>query len=143
MRKLTITVCLATTLLSAVSGHSSQETETNTNTIDTAYSACLDKSEGVTANMNNCSGDASNKMDKRMNQLYKALMKKLPKPKQELLKNSQRKWLAWRTAEQELSYALDPNEGGTLQTVSAGGFAYAMLKRRVQEFERYLTGFEL
>lgn len=78
-----------------------------------------------------------------MNQLYKKLMGKLPKQKQDLLKNSQRKWLAWRTAEQDLSYALDPNEGGTLQTVSAGGFAYEMLKRRVQELEGYLSGLEL
>lgn len=142
MRKLTITTCLVTTLLSAVSCYSAQKAA-ETNTIDAAYSACIDKSDGVTVNMNNCSGEAISKMDKRMNQLYKALMGKLPKPKQELLKNSQRKWLAWRTAEQDLSYALDPNEGGTLQGVSAGGFAYEMLKRRVQEFEGYLTGLEL
>ncbi|MBI5656733.1 MAG: DUF1311 domain-containing protein [Geobacter sp.] len=142
MRELTITVCLLTILFTATSSHSALKT-TETDRIDAAYSACLDKSEGVTANMNNCSGDAISKMDKRMNQVYKALMEKLTKPKQELLKNTQRNWLAWRTTEQDLSYALDPNEGGTLQSVSAGGFAYEMLKRRVQELERYLNGLEL
>ncbi len=142
MRKLTITACLLAILLTAIPGHSAQKTS-ETNAIDAAYADCLDKSQGVTATMNNCSGDAVNKMDNRMNQLYKTLMRKLQKPKQELLKDSQRKWLEWRTAEQELSYALDPNEGGTLQTISAGGFAYEMLKRRVQEFELYLSGLEL
>ncbi|MDR3578871.1 MAG: lysozyme inhibitor LprI family protein [Oryzomonas sp.] len=141
MRKLTITVCLAITLLSVVSGHAAQDTEIAA--IDAAYSACLDKSEGVTATMNDCSGDAIGKMDNRLNQLYKTLMGKLAKPKQELLKNSQRKWLAWRTAEQDLSYALDPNEGGTLQGISANGFAYEMLKRRVQELEVYLSNQEI
>jgi hypothetical protein len=56
MRKLTITACLATTLLTAVSGHSAQDSKIAA--IDAAYSACLDKSDGVTANMNGCSGDA-------------------------------------------------------------------------------------
>lgn len=141
MRKLTISACLATTLLSAMPAYAAQKTETDM--IDVAYSACMDKSDGVTVNMLDCSGAAINKMDKRMNQLYKKLMAKLPKPKQELLKSSQKKWLTWRNAEQDLSYALDPNEGGTLQSVSANGFAYEMLKRRVQEFEGYLTGVEL
>ena len=140
MRKLTIAACLATTLLSTVSGYSAQHTEIDA--IDAAYSTCLDKSEGVTASMNDCSGEAIGKMDKRLNQLYKTLMGTLPKQKQELLKNSQKKWLAWRTAEQDLSYALDPNEGGTLQGVSANGFAYEMLKRRVQELEGYLSNQE-
>lgn len=141
MRRLTIATCLAAILLSAASGHSAQHTEIDA--IDAAYSACLDKSEGVTANMKDCSGEAINKMDSRLNQLYKTLMEKLAKPKQELLRNAQRKWLAWRSAEQDLSYALDPNEGGTLQGVSAGGFAYDMLKRRAQELEVYLSNQEI
>ena len=141
MRKLIISTCMAATLLLAVSAYAAQKTETDT--IDTAYSACMDKSEGVTVNMNDCAGVAISKMDNRLNQLYKTLMGKLPKTKQELLKNSQKKWLAWRTAEQDLSYALDPAEGGTLQTVSANGFAYEMLKRRVHEIEDYLAGLEL
>jgi len=142
MKKLTIAVSLATTVLLAAICNAAPA-KTDTDTIDAAYSACIDKSGGVTIDMNNCSGTAISKMDKRLNQLYKTLMGKLPKAKQDLLKNSQKKWLAWRTAEQDLSYALDPNEGGSLQTVSANGFAYDILKRRVREFEGYLAGLEL
>ena len=66
-------------------------------------------------------------------------MSKLPQKKKELLKNAQKKWLAFRDAESELSYALDPNEGGTLQQVSSGSFAYDMLKKRVTDLEGYLA----
>lgn len=141
MRKVIISVCLVGTVLLATPGHSAQKSATDT--IEAAYSACIERSEGTTADMIDCSGEASSRMDKRLNQLYNTLMKKLPKSKQELLRNAQRKWLAWRDAELSLSYALDPNEGGTAQTVSAGSFAYEMLKRRVEEFEGYLNGLEL
>jgi uncharacterized protein YecT (DUF1311 family) len=142
MTKVLVPIFLATTLLSATLAHSASQ-KTETDAIDAAYSACLDKSEGVTSNMIDCTAAAISKMDNRMNQLYKTLMDKLPKPKKDLLKNAQRKWLAWRSAEQDLSYALDPNEGGTLQAVSASGFVYEMLKKRVKELEGYLAGLEL
>jgi uncharacterized protein YecT (DUF1311 family) len=142
MKKLTIAVSLTTTLLFAVICNAAPA-KTETDNIDAAYSVCIDKSDGVTANMNDCSGTAIGKMDKRLNQLYKTLLTKLPPAKQAKLKNAQKKWLAWRAAEEDLSYTLDPNEGGTLQTVSANGFAYEMLKRRVREFEGYLAGLEL
>lgn len=122
-------------------GHSAPKSETDR--IEAAYSACIERSEGTTVDMIDCSGEAGSRMDNRLNQLYKALMKKLPKSKQELLRDSQRKWLAWRDAELTLSYALDPNEGGTAQKVSASSFAYEMLKRRVEKLEGYLHGLEL
>jgi uncharacterized protein YecT (DUF1311 family) len=141
MKKLTIAASIVAIVLFAAASHAAEQTETDR--IDAAYSTCIDKSGGVTADMNNCSGDAIGKMDKRLNLLYKGLLAKLPTPKQTLLKNAQKKWLSYRTAEQDLSYALDPNEGGTLQTVSANGFAYDMLKRRVLSLEGYLMGLEL
>ena len=140
MRNRFILLSMTVVLTTAGLAHAAATTETEK--IDGAYSACIDRSGGVTSSMLDCTGIASGKMDKRLNQTYKALMGKLPKAKQDLLKDAQRKWLEWHSAEQELSYAVDPNEGGTLQTLTASGFAYNMLKQRVKDLEDYLTGLE-
>jgi len=109
--------------------------------IDGERSMCLSEAAS-TYDMNQCSGEALTKMDTLLNELYKELMGKLTPEKQALLKDAQRKWLAFREAEGKLSYDLDPAAGGTLQSVNANDFAYRILKQRVVDFENYRDGLE-
>ena len=109
--------------------------------IDGERSICMSDAAS-TFDMNQCSGDAITKMDTLLNELYKELMGKMTPEKQALLKDAQRKWLAFRDAERKLSYDLDPAAGGTLQSVNANNFAYNILKQRVLDFEKYLDGLE-
>lgn len=109
-----------------------------TDRIETALKSCVEKSEGVTANTRNCYSTAYPKMDKRLNEVYRELMSKLPPEKQAFLKEAQKKWLAYRKAEEKLSWMLDQNYGGTVQLLTADDFAYELLKARVIQIEKYL-----
>ena len=115
---------------------------TETDRIDADYNSCLSKADGVTSNIRDCTSKAYPSMDKRLNQLFKTLMGKLPANNKELLKNAQKKWLAFRDAEKELSLELDPEKGGTMQMINADSFAYEMLKKRVKDLEGYLAGLD-
>jgi uncharacterized protein YecT (DUF1311 family) len=63
--------------------------------------------------------EITREVQKRLNEVYRQLAQTLPSAKQAQLKNAQRKWLAFREAEQSLSFSLDPNDGGTAQLVNA------------------------
>lgn len=105
--------------------------------IDQELKGCLDKSGGVTANIRDCYGVAYTKMDKRLNELYKNLYQNFSPELQEKLKNAQKKWLDFKSAEQDLAFALSPNEGGTLQLIEGDEFSYQFLKKRVIDLETY------
>lgn len=62
----------------------------------TAYTACVDKSGGVTVEMLNCGGAELDVQDKRLNESYRALMAALPGKDKPALKTSQRDWLKSR-----------------------------------------------
>jgi uncharacterized protein YecT (DUF1311 family) len=82
-------------------------------------------------------------MDALLNTLYKQLMAQLSEEHKLLLRDSQRKWLAFFEAESELSMALDPSAGGTLALINADAFTYETLKTRVKDLESYLGQDEL
>ena len=86
-----------------------------------------------------CYGAGAEKMDRRLNDDYRALLSSLPAAQQEPLRDAQRKWLQYREAELKLAAALDPNAGGSLARVNASAASYEMLERRVTQFEAYLA----
>jgi hypothetical protein len=62
--------------------------------------ACLAKPEGSsTVGMVECTGDAIRACDKRLNEVYQQVMAGLDPKSQELLRASQRRWVAFREAE--------------------------------------------
>ncbi|MGM9427956.1 lysozyme inhibitor LprI family protein [Hydrogenophaga sp. MI9] len=61
-----------------------------------AYTACVDKSGGVTVEMLNCGSAELDVQDKRLNESYRALMAALPGKDKAALKASQRDWLKSR-----------------------------------------------
>ena len=107
--------------------------------IDSDLKKCLaQRTNFTTAGMHNCVGTAYQQMDSRLNEVYSLLMGKLTPPKRELLKDAQRKWLAFRDAELKLSKRLDPNVGGTISSVTGAGDAYEILKKRTKDLEQHL-----
>lgn len=65
----------------------------------TAYSQCMDKSDGVTTNMVDCTTAELQRQDARLNQNYKAAIKELTPEKQKQLRDIQRLWIQFRDAE--------------------------------------------
>ena len=107
--------------------------------IDSDLKKCLAQHTNfTTAGMVNCVGTAYQQMDSRLNEVYSLLMGKLTPPKRELLKDAQRKWLAFRDAELKLTKSLDPNVGGTISSVTGAGDSYEILKKRTKEIEQHL-----
>jgi uncharacterized protein YecT (DUF1311 family) len=135
-------VILALSVLAFAGISYAAEVHTETLLIEKKYKSCMENAQS-NADFLNCSYTASENMDKLLNQLYKKIMDKLPANKKEILKNAQKKWLAFRDAEKELSWALDPMEGGTGQNTSAADFSYQILKERTEDFEGYFYGLEM
>jgi uncharacterized protein YecT (DUF1311 family) len=70
--------------------------------LDTALDACLAKPEGAsTPGMVECTGEAIRAWDKRLNEVYRQVMVGLDPKSRDLLRASQRRWVAFREAEHE------------------------------------------
>lgn len=61
-----------------------------------AYTACQEKSGGVTVEMLNCASAEFDVQDKRLNEFYRVLMAGLPGKDKSALRASQRDWLKSR-----------------------------------------------
>ncbi|MBJ6725581.1 lysozyme inhibitor LprI family protein [Geomesophilobacter sediminis] len=143
MRALVVWCLTSFFLLTAATMVQAAPQPSETERIDSAYISCIERAGEVTFELRDCAGEASKKMDKRLNAVYQELLSKLPPEKQAVLRNAQRQWLTYAKAERDLSFALDPSEGGTAQLVNLDAFAYDQLKNRVLQFERFLADLEL
>lgn len=61
-----------------------------------AYKACMDKSGGVTADMRDCGTKEYAKLDAALNAAYREANKDLSPEQRNLLRDTQRSWLAYR-----------------------------------------------
>jgi uncharacterized protein YecT (DUF1311 family) len=61
------------------------------------YSACMDKSKGVTSEMLDCISAEFTRQDDRLNENYKRLMSKLSGKRKEGLLEAQRAWISLGT----------------------------------------------
>lgn len=107
--------------------------------IDSALARWIELADGSTTSVRFCFSRGIEKMDQRLNALYQSLLGKLNEEQKALLRDSQRKWLAFREAESKLASAVDPNAGGSLALIAADSFQFEMLKKRVQDFEAFLN----
>lgn len=107
--------------------------------IDSALARWIERSDGSTASVRFCFSRGIEKMDQRLNALYQSLLGKLNEEQKALLRDSQRKWLAFREAEAKLASAVDPNAGGSLALIAADSFQFEMIKNRVRDFEAFLN----
>lgn len=77
-----------------------------------SYQECIDDSGGVTAKLLNCNGDEMKFQDRRLNDAYKTLTQSLPPKEELLLREDERKWIAYRD-----SYCAPDANGGTATDV--------------------------
>jgi len=83
---------------------------------DTEYSACLEKANGITAEMINCMLAETRRQDARLNENYKKLLSKLATERKNALIEAQRAWIRFRDT--NCGFYADP-EGGSAARMAA------------------------
>lgn len=94
------------------------------------YTACMDESGGVTANMLDCIGSEIKQQDARLNQNYKAAMQALERPQQTHLRDAQRLWIKFRDTDCSLRGNLT---GGTIDGLNQASCFLDMTKKRADD----------
>ena len=80
------------------------------------YSACLNKANGITAEMINCMLAETRRQDARLNENYKKLLSKSATERKNALIEAQRAWIRFRDA--NCGFYADP-EGGSAARMAA------------------------
>src|SRR6516164_882351 len=105
---------------------------------DTALNACLAKPEALsTPGMVECTDEAIRGWDKRLNEVYQQVMTDLDPKSQELLRASQRRWVAFREAEHQAMGGPWRQDRGTIICVLTANADLSAIKERVQELQLY------
>ena len=107
--------------------------------IDVAYEACMAvDTNQTTYGMMMCAQQAEEAWDKELNLHYKKLITLLTAEKQAQLKDSQRKWLAYRDAEFKFSGDLHYNMEGTMYRPMAAYREAEIVRSRALELKGYV-----
>ena len=104
-----------------------------------AFSACMDRSGGVTVAMRDCYAAETQQQDRRLNTVYRQITRDIEAPARTKLLRAQRAWLAYRKAECEL--AMTPHEGGTLALVTGDDCWLRLTAERVRQLEQHRDAF--
>jgi uncharacterized protein YecT (DUF1311 family) len=108
--------------------------------LDAALDACLAKPEGTsTPGMVDCTGEAIREWDERLNKVYQQVMAGLDPKSQELVRASQRRWVAFREAEHEAMGGPWRQDRGTIIRVLTANADLSAIKERVQELQLYAS----
>ena len=109
--------------------------------VEQADAACMDKAES-TAAMVECGNASYKRWDAELNRVYAELRRKLDKPGQQALKDSQQKWLAYRDAELSTIRVIYGALQGTMYIPMSADASAALVKARVQALHTYADLFE-
>ena len=105
---------------------------------DAALDACLAKPEALsTPGMVDCTDEAIRAWDKRLNDVYKQVLAGLDPKSRELVRASQRRWVAFREAEHEAMGGPWRQDRGTIIRVLTVNADLSAIKERVQELQLY------
>jgi uncharacterized protein YecT (DUF1311 family) len=94
------------------------------------HTACMQRADGVNADMHACIASESKAQDTRLNAAYRELRASLPVPRQAALQAAQRDWLRFRDS--NCSYVNDP-QGGSNARLGAGLCVLRMTTERADE----------
>ncbi len=98
--------------------------------VDAAYAQAMEKSGGVTVDMHDAQAAAHAGWDAELNHLYRMAMQSFGKDARAIaLRDAQRAWLAWDTAETRSDLA-QQMDGGSMGPVIVSGLA--MQRRRAR-----------
>ncbi|MDD2609274.1 MAG: lysozyme inhibitor LprI family protein [Giesbergeria sp.] len=100
------------------------------------FSACMDKSGGVTIEMMDCTDAELKRQDARLNKAYKTLMASDQTPeRKKQLQATQRVWIKFRDLNCDFYH--DP-DGGTSAAVNASDCTMRMTAERAKELENFI-----
>ncbi len=112
----------------------SQMASANDDGLTKQFSICLDKADGVTADMLDCIGSETKRQDTRLNKAYKEVMAQLSPARNKELQAAQRAWIKFRDA--NCNFYADP-DGGTMATVSSNDCFMSATASRAKELENF------
>jgi len=128
MKTLTFLCAVIGIVIASFSAHAAEPA------VSKQYSACMDKSGGVTMGMIECITAENQRQDVRLNKAYKVLMADLTPARKTQLLEAQRAWIKFRDA--NCSFYLDP-DGGTMARVSANDCVMTTTASRAVELEQF------
>lgn len=94
------------------------------------YDRCLEKTRGVTVEMNSCIGIEFDFQDKRLNTAYKALRQSLSESDRTKLRDEERKWI-----DEKNKSCAPPADGGTADMLVANECRLTRTAVRAAELE--------
>lgn len=100
--------------------------------LSSAFSSCMDKSDGVTAGMIDCINAEHKRQDTRLNKAYKVLIAEQTPARKKELQDVQRLWLKYRDA--NCAFYYDP-DGGSMARINANSCVMDMTADRALELE--------
>lgn len=101
------------------------------------FSACMDRSGGVTIEMLDCIAEELTTQDARLNEAYKTLRSQMSSERKKALQAAQRLWIQYRDA--NCAFYYDP-EGGSLHRVMANECMLQETAQRAKELETLADG---
>ena len=99
------------------------------------YTACMERSEGITIDMHACIAAEHERQDGRLNLAYKQLSNQLSDDRKKQLLAAQRLWIQFRGA--NCAFYADP-DGGTLANLDGATCELEATASRAAELERFL-----
>ena len=106
--------------------------------LDGALDACLAKPEALsTPGMVECTDQRSERGNKRLSEVYKQVLAGLDPKSRELVRASQRRWVAFREAEHEAMAGPWRGDRGSITQVLTANTDLSAVKERVRELELY------
>ncbi len=131
-------IFLSLLILGSTIGLRAQDTK---DPIDKALSTCLDSPSGAsTVGQIDCAGKAFSAWDSELNKAYQKLLKTLDPASRELLRASQRQWLAFRDAEKKFQAGPWSRTQGTSAGVIIELANVDILRSRVLTLRNYAGG---
>jgi uncharacterized protein YecT (DUF1311 family) len=134
-------ILLFAALLSALPIPALAQEEDTTDPIDTALTQCLDQPDGQsTMGMIACADQAYESWDKELNAAYATLLDGMEKDSATALKDSQRKWIAYRDAEFAFQGGAWTEDLGTAMRVTLALARSDIVRARVLVLRSYASG---
>lgn len=121
-------------VLGLMMGCISQTASANDVGLTQQFSICIDRSNGVTAEMLDCIGAETKRQDVRLNKAYKDVMASLTPARKKQLQEVQRVWIKYRDV--NCNFYADP-DGETLAALSSHDCFMSATASRAQELEGF------
>lgn len=131
LKRFIFSIILASAMASAIAGDRADP-------IEEQADRCLKTSKGETiAGMTECSHQAYIAYDKQMNEVYRRLMETVDPQSKERIRESQRRWLAYREAQRAADDAPWRTERDSIASPDIEAMNVDAIRQRIQELRYY------